>query len=385
MNEGRVAPGQGGAPMLTRVQERALCERLITYDTSGTEGIQTAAGFVKGWFEAREIDVKDSVHNGVPVLAATVGAAEGPVVIFHGHVDVVPGHPEQFVPRCEGDRLFGRGAYDMKGGLAAMMCAVRDVAEQDRVRVHFVCVADEESDTPTQRGSDYLVEKGYTGDFAITGEPTDLLIGVQAKGVLALRIEVRGKAAHGSTPWEGDNAVLKAVDVFRSIERLPFSEESSDLFPKPSISLGRIMGGDALNKVPDRCVIDVDIRYLPGQDHRALLAQIGEIPDIEASIIFHREPAVVSRRHPYVRMLAESVEEGSSVDRISVGRDGASDVVSFLDAGVPAVEFGPTGHGHHGPEEWVSISSLGRYRKALVDFVDLIGDSVRPEGRLNVA
>jgi succinyl-diaminopimelate desuccinylase len=289
------------------------------------------------------------------------------------------------VPRIEGDRLYGRGAYDMKGGLAAMMCAVRDLAEQDRVRVHFVCVADEESDTATQRGSDYLVEKGYLGDFAITGEPTDLQIGVQAKGVLALRIEVSGKAAHGSTPWEGDNAVLKAVDVFRAIERLPFTGESSDLFPGPSVSLGRIVGGDALNKVPDRCVVDVDIRYLPGQEARAVLDQVKAIPDTQVSIIFHRDPAVVSRRHPYVRMLAESVEEGSSVDRISVGRDGASDAVSFLEAGVPAVEFGPCGAGHHGPDEWVSIESLAKYRKSLVDFVDLIGDSVHPEGRLHVA
>jgi succinyl-diaminopimelate desuccinylase len=85
-------------------------------------------------------------------------------------------------------------------------------------------------------------------------------------------------------------------------------------------------------------------------------------------------------------MLAESVEEGSSVDRVSVGRDGASDAVSFLEAGVPAVEFGPTGDGHHGPEEWVSIDSLSRYRKALVDFVQAVGDSVAPEeGRLHVA
>src|SRR5215217_7929353 len=121
--EGSDAPRssrQAAPPMLSRVHERALCERLITYDTSTMEGIQTAAGFVKGWFEAREIDVKDGVHNGVPVLAATVGGHEGPVVIFHGHVDVVPARPEQFVPRIEGDRLYGRGAYDMKGGLAAM-------------------------------------------------------------------------------------------------------------------------------------------------------------------------------------------------------------------------------------------------------------------------
>jgi succinyl-diaminopimelate desuccinylase len=367
------------------VQERALCERLITYDTSTTEGIQTAAGFVKGWFEAREIEIKDGVHNGVPVLAATVGAHDGPTLVLHGHLDVVPGRPEQFVPRIDGDRLYGRGAYDMKGGLAAMMCAVRDLAEQNRVRVHFLCVCDEESDTPTQRGSDYLVEKGYTGDFAITGEPTDLHIGVQAKGVLAIRIEVRGKAAHGSTPWLGDNAVLKAVEVFRQIEKLPFADASTELFPQPSISLGRIIGGDALNKVPDRCVIDVDIRYLPGQDPKRILEQIEAIPDTDVSIIFHRDPAVVSRHNPYVHMLADAVMEGSSVDRISVGRDGASDAISFLEAGVPAVEFGPSGGGHHGPGEWVSIASLESYRTSLVNFVEAIGDQHAAPGRLEVA
>ena len=74
---------------------------------------------------------------------------------------------------------------------------------------------------------------------------------------------VSGRAAHGSTPWLGDNAVLKAIDVFRRIETLPFSRESSELFDRPSINLGRINGGDALNKVPDECTMVVDIRYLP--------------------------------------------------------------------------------------------------------------------------
>ena len=351
------------------MQERALLERLITYDTSTLDGIRSCAGFIKGWIEARDIDVTGATHNGRPVLAATVGPADGPTVIFHGHLDVVPGHPEQFSPRVDGDKLFGRGAYDMKGGLAAMMSALCEVATQDAVRVHFLCVSDEESEESEQRGSDFLVEQGYIGDFAITGEPTDLHIGVQAKGVLAVRLEVRGTAAHGSTPWLGDNAVLKAVDLFRQIQALPFARESSELFQSPSINLGRIGGGDALNKVPDLCTIDVDIRYLPGQDPEAILAAIREFPDCDVEPVFHRSPAIVDRDNPFVQGLAAAVKEGATAERISVGRDGASDAISFLDVGVPAVEFGPVGGGHHGPEEWVSIESLDRYRRTLVEFV----------------
>src|SRR5215217_5158701 len=146
------------------MDERALAERLITYDTSTLEGMQSAAGFIKGWLEARDVEVTGSMHNGRPVLAATVGPATAPTIVLHGHLDVVPARPEQFSPRVAGDRLYGRGAYDMKGGLAGMICALRDVAGQDRVRVHFVCVSDEESEEEENRASDELVERGYTGD-----------------------------------------------------------------------------------------------------------------------------------------------------------------------------------------------------------------------------
>ena len=363
------------------MDERALTERLITYDTSALEGMQAAAGFVKGWLEARDVEVTGATHNGRPVLAATVGAKSGPTVVLHGHLDVVPAHPEQFNPRVAGDKLIGRGAYDMKGGLAAMMCATRDLSDQSGVRVHFVCVSDEESDEVSGRGSDYLVQQGYTGDFAITGEPTDLHIGVEAKGVLAMRIEVHGKSAHGSTPWAGDNAVLKAIDVFRSIESMAFARESSDLFDRASINLGRIMGGDALNKVPDSCGIDVDIRYLPGQDPAAILAEIEALPDTRVTKVFRRGPVSVARDSRFVATLAEAVSNVADIDdKLSVGRDGASDAISFIEAGVPAVEFGPVGGGHHGPEEWVSIASLEQCREALVQFVHLIPERIGSEG-----
>jgi succinyl-diaminopimelate desuccinylase len=355
------------------VDECALTERLITYDTSSLEGMRAAAAFVYGWLEARDVEVKGEDHNGRPVLAATVGATQGPTVVLHGHLDVVPAHEPQFAPRVEGDRLIGRGAYDMKGGLAAMMCAVRDLASQDAVKVHFVCVCDEESSEQKHRASDFVVEKGYVGDFAITGEPTDLRIGVQAKGVLGLRLEVRGCAAHGSTPWLGDNAVLKAVDVFRAIESMPFTRASSELFDRPSISLGRITGGDAINRVPDLCAIDLDIRYLPGQDPDEILATVNAIDDTEVVHVFHREPIVVSRDEPHVKVLAEAVSKTTPVqESIAVGRDGTSDVISFLNAGIPGVEFGPVGDGHHGPDEWVSIESLHQYKSALVEFVTMV-------------
>jgi succinyl-diaminopimelate desuccinylase len=353
------------------VDERALAERLITYDTSTVDGLRAAAGFVKGWLESREIDVAETFFNGLPVLTAAVGpeAPGVPTLVLHGHLDVVPGHPEQFAPHVDGDRLIGRGAYDMKGGLAAMMCTLRDVADQRGARVRFLCAPDEESEDIDLRSTDELVKQGFTGDFAITGEPTDLHVGVQAKGVLAFRLLVRGRAAHGSTPWLGDNAVLKAIDVFRRIETLPFARESTDMFDRPSINLGRIHGGDALNKVPDECQMVVDIRYLPTQRPADILDQIATIPDIEVLRTFQRRPAYVSRRNPYVIGLCDAIGRSTRGEALSVGRDGASDAVSFLEAGVPAVEFGPSGGGHHGPDEWVSVASLARYRAALTDFV----------------
>jgi succinyl-diaminopimelate desuccinylase len=367
------------------VDERALTERLITYDTSNPEGIKKAAGFVKGWLEARAIGVEELEIRGMPVLAASVGAKGGPRVVLHGHLDVVPGRPEQFTPRIEGDRLYGRGAYDMKGALAAMMGVVQEVRDERGVEVVFAVVPDEESEEEVDRGTEFLIKNGYSGDFAVTGEPTDLHIGVQAKGVLALRLEVTGTAAHGSTPWLGDNAILKALDIFRSIESLPFARESSDLFDRPSINLGRILGGDRLNKVPDSCVIDIDIRYLPGQDPVEVRAQVEELPNATVLAQFHRTPAIVERNNPFVRVLSECASRLVDTETIGVGRDGASDAICFIEAGVPAVEFGPHGAGHHGPAEWVSLSSLESYRQALVDFVRLIPKRLTGEPHLRIA
>ncbi len=354
--------------------EGLLAQRLISYDTSRPEELLAAAGFVQGWLESRDVAVHRHDHRGLPVLVAEVGAssrvADATCVVLHGHIDVVPGKREQFEPCVQGDRLIGRGAYDMKGALAAMMCVLKDVEHQERVRVRLVCVPDEESDERDERSTDAIVKLGLGGDFAITGEPTNLHIGVQAKGVLVMSIEVHGRAAHSSTPWLGDNAVLKAVDVFRAIESLPFTRESSECFDRPSVNLGRIRGGEALNMVPDRCTMAVDVRHLPGQDPDAILAQVRGIEGIEVTRTFIHPPVSVPACQPFVRTLRDAVAGCvPEMEILSVARDGASDAAAFLTAGIPAVELGPAGAGHHGPAEWVSLSSLARYRRALGAFI----------------
>jgi succinyl-diaminopimelate desuccinylase len=357
------------------VDERVLTEKLIGYNTSTPEGVRLCAGFVKGWLEARGIEANELEVKGLPLLIAEVGPPKGTLtVLLHGHLDVVPGHPEQFQARLEGERLYGRGAYDMKGALAALMLALADLRHEPRVRVRFGVVPDEESEEETERGGELLVDRGFVGDFAITGEPTDMHIGVAAKGVFAMRILVEGRAAHGATPWLGENAILRAIEVFREIESLPFAQQSSNLFDRPSINLGRILGGDALNKVPDTCVIDVDVRYLPEQEPTGILSEIASIAGVRVISTFARPPAVVDPESAFVRTLCDAAAPFHAGEVRGIGRDGASDVVSFQRAGVPAVEFGPVGGGHHGPEEWVSIRSLTNYRRAIGSFVEMLPD-----------
>ncbi len=351
------------------MDEVALAERLIAFDTASPEGVRRAAEFVGGWLESNDIEARQIEARGLPVTMAEVGPSDGPTLVMHGHLDVVPAAKGQFTPRIEGDRLMGRGAYDMKGALAVMMLVLREARKQDVVRLRLGIVSDEESEEEADRGSDALVADGFVGDFAITGEPTNLQVGVQAKGVLAMRLVVGGRSAHGATPWLGDNAIVKAIEVFRAIESLPFAKHSSRLFDRPSINLGRIIGGDALNRVPDQCAMDVDVRFLPEQDPEEILAQVESLPDTRVIATFRRPPAIVADDSPFVEGLCRAASPHHPERVMNVGRDGASDAVSFLAAGVPAVEFGPVGDGHHGPEEWVSVSSLGSYRSALEGFV----------------
>jgi succinyl-diaminopimelate desuccinylase len=153
---------------------------------------------------------------------------------------------------------------------------------------------------------------------------------------------------------------------------MPFARQSSDYFDRPSINLGRIEGGDAINKVPDTCIMDVDIRYVPGQDPEQILEDIRAFDDIAVEVVFEREPAYVANDNEYVVALHQSLADCKVEEAELVGRDGSSEATAFLAQGIPAVEFGPVGNGHHGPHEFVSLRSLADYRRALVGFAQKI-------------
>ena len=355
-----------------------MTRRLVRF-RSYTPGVaRSAIDFIHGWFEARGLEAvryKGAGPNGdLTSLVVRVGSGE-PRLLLHGHVDVVPGEEGQFDPYEDSGELYGRGVYDMKGALAAMMYAVEDLrALGSEATVELLVVPDEEQEHGARTAAEVLIDHGHVGDFLITGEPTDFHVGTQSKGVLDLRVTLKGKSAHGSTPWLGKNAVLLAHEHYRRVADLPFATERNELFPYPSINLARVIGGDVLNRVPDRCTYDLDIRYLPNQDPREIVRQVRSIDlPAEVEILFGREPTYVSRQNPYVKALREVAARHFRGNPVGVGRHGASDIVYFQRAGIPGVEFGPIGGGHHGPNEYVVADSLEAYRQMLVQFVQILG------------
>ena len=377
---------------LSSADELKLAQRLMSFDSSHDEGIRTCTDFALGWLEGHEIRARTFDLDGLPVLDATVG--EGPVtVVLHAHIDVVPGKKEQFIPHVDHEFLWGRGAYDMKGATAAMFCVMADIAalaEPLGIRVRLLSVPDEEDDKPKDlRGTEAAVQRGLVGDFVVCGEPTDLHVGIQAKGVLDVRIEVEGRGAHGATPWLGVNAIERAMDVIDRLKLLPFAQESSRFYDRPSINLGRISGGDRINQVPERCVMDVDIRFLPEQPVERVREELMTlaVPGCRVTEMYRRPPAKVDTKNPFLVRLREAARAHASDEVQLVGRDGTNDGTYFLQRGIPSVEFGPIGSGHHGPAEKVSIRSLRAYRLALLDFlhavaadVDQLTGLVQPHG-----
>ena len=249
-----------------------------------------------------------------------------------------------------------------------MMCAVKDVAAQQDVRVRSSCVPDEESEEVDARSTDELVAGGFSGDFAITGEPTDLHIGVQAKGVLAVRLEVSGKAAHGSTPWLGRQRGAQGprrLPRGSSRCRSPASPRSCSTARRSTSGASAAATRSTRSRTTARWTSTS--ATCPGRTRVRSSSQIRAIADVNVARTFMRPPAIVSRANPFVRACATPSAGRASGEAMSVGRDGASDADRVPRGRHPRRRVrARAAAGHHGPDEWVSIDSLARYRQALV-------------------
>ena len=345
-----------------------LLEQFVRFRSCSQEQVNQAVDFAFTTLTEWGLQPVVHTHSGYRMLTASIG--EGPVtLVLNGHLDVVPADPDQYEPEIRDGRIYGRGTYDMLGGCAVFMDVMRELhAVPPRIRVVLMLVPTEETDGSL--GTGWLLEQGIGhGDFALCGEPTNLKIAIKAKGVLRLSCTVHGKAAHASRPWEGENAILKATQLFSRINGLPFAQEKSADYAGPSINLSVLHGGDVINKVPDTAVMPLDIRFLPGQQDVQILKEIQDLdPDMEIEVL-RSSPAVdTASDDPFVVHLLAAAQSVAPQASLSA-QHGSADTRFFQDQGIPSVEFGPAGANHHGRDEYVTRESLEQYRRIVMAFI----------------
>lgn len=338
-----------------------------------------------------KVEYVEPASKRVNVVAVLRGDGEGRTLLFNGHLDVVPpGDLENwsfdpFEAVVKGGRIYGRGACDMKGAIAAFIGAMKSIIDANvtlKGGVVIHAVADEE--TGGRFGTGFLVEKGYAkADGGVVGEGSvfDGVICLRpaVRGLCWIELETRGKAAHASRPWSGVNAVLHMAMILMALKDFKLKCPSHKYLPDPTISPGTIIrGGVKTNVIPDRCVAHIDVRINPGLDDKLVLAQLNNL----ISSLKKREPSLlVSMRVLNYAPPAEIPEDSELIEyakwavRRVVGEElrlkagyGSNDSQYLINrANIPTIcGFGPGDHvlgNAHGPDENVSIDILGAFTK----------------------
>jgi acetylornithine deacetylase len=336
----------------------------------GAAGEGEAADFVAGWGRdaGLEVDRLEGTPGRPSVIVRARGSGGGRTLLLCGHLDTVgvEGMSEPFDPRMDGERLHGRGSYDMKAGVAAALVACREAATQDLAGdVLVAAVADEEHASIGVQEA--LRSLDGDPDAAIVTEPTEMEIAIAHRGFAWLEIEVTGRAAHGSRPHLGIDAIVKAGPVLTALGTLDeqLGERRHPLLGRGSVHASVISGGRDLATYPDRCTIGIERRTLPGEGAPEVE---GELEDLLAGC---READPVLKAARRTLLVREPLETSEGEPIVSVLRDAAAGVLGsrpplsgasfwadsafIAAAGVPTVLFGPSGEGAHAVEEWVSI------------------------------
>jgi acetylornithine deacetylase len=297
-----------------------------------------------------------------------------------GHIDTVgvEGMIDPFDPRIENGRLYGRGSQDMKGGLAAMIAAAGQLAASWRKgRLVVAAVVDEEHES---LGAEALVRE-WRADAAIVTEPTDLTVATAHKGFAWIEIVTRGRAAHGSRPAEGRDAILRMGRVLGALESLDRSLRAKVPVPLQgtgSLHASLISGGRELSSYPDRCALQMERRTVSGEDERTVVAEVEAIlqdlrrldPEFEgtARLTTSRSPYRISSDHRLVRAITDAAAKAGGSQQ-PAGMSFWTDAAILGDAGIPSVLFGPGGAGLHSIEEYVNVRDVYTCRDVLTETV----------------
>jgi acetylornithine deacetylase/succinyl-diaminopimelate desuccinylase len=357
-----------------------LARKLIAVPSHTPAGEEEAAAVLERFLEQAGLTPQcQRVEDvGVNLMATLPGEGEETALILNGHLDTVPPSSSMAYPPFEavvhGNLLWGRGSCDMKGGLAAMACAlvmIRDANLPLKRPVIFTAVASEEQGN---RGTATLIQKGLRGKWAVVGEPTGLDLVIAHKGVDRYLFQVEGRAAHESLPERGTNAIVAAAHLIAALEQNLFSKvgrQRHSLLGPATYNIGTIQGGVSRNTVPDRCTFQISKRWLPGDSpaaiRRELEKAIREV-ETEAKVSIVREPDMervphppleLAPDHPLTRTLAMAVHRVTGRRPALSAMPAFTDAALFQDAAIPAVVFGPGDLGlAHSDGECIPISQL---------------------------
>jgi succinyl-diaminopimelate desuccinylase len=297
-------------------------------------------------------------------------------VLLAPHLDTVNGTDAQFIPRQKNGRLYGRGACDTKGSVAAMLTALCELARSPRrpaeTEIVFAGLIDEEN---AQGGSRALAASGFKADLAIVGEATRLKVVTAHKGSLWLQLETRGKSAHGAHPELGRNAVHSMAQIVHLLQTeytAQLRRRRHRLLGSPTVSVGTIAGGTQPNIVPAQCTIHVDRRTLPGETESSVWREVGALlrrHGLSASLVNGKAlsclPLETEANLPLVKQLLRSLGQ-----RRPVGVNYFCDASVLAQGGIPSVVFGPGDIAQaHTADEWLALDSLEGSKALLLRFL----------------
>lgn len=294
-------------------------------------------------------------------------------VILNAHLDVVPAPASQFRPYREGERLYGRGAQDMKVSALAQALAFRELAGRVPYPLGLQLVTDEESGG--RDGTLHQLREGVTGQFALIGETSGLRIVTECKGIIRLRLQATGRSAHGAYPWLGDNALVKlnaAIGALLDAYPVPGQEAW-----RTTVSVARIATPNkAVNQVPAEAEAWLDIRFPAGDpdldaktpDQVTAYLEGFCAPGVTPVLDHLAPPQHADENRPEVAALQAAARAQGYTGEF-LRKHGTDDGRHYSAHGIASVSFGVGGDGQHGPKEYADVTTIAPYYHALSDFL----------------